>query len=142
MAKLLWRFSDVGAGFAQVVSVPDAEPLGSVNEVTKGWVAVASSGKRLGTRKRRKDAGALVASAAAGGGRIQRKKTYRGVGSPCTELKGKAKKACNERISACIREKRDEGIKQSQAVGMCVSMEREGRLRAGGKYIPTGSRRR
>jgi hypothetical protein len=42
----------------------------------------------------------------------------------------------NKRVSEKIRYLRDEGVSQEQAVGEALGMERSGRLRRHGKYIP------
>lgn len=52
------------------------------------------------------------------------------------------KRGKNSRISAKIKVLRDEGKDAEQAAGMAYGMEREGRLRSGGRYIRSRKSRR
>lgn len=57
--------------------------------------------------------------------------------------RGKIKsRAGRSRVSDKISVLRREGVPQDQAIAESMSMERAGRLRAGGKYIRTGKGRK
>jgi hypothetical protein len=50
----------------------------------------------------------------------------------------KGRSRVSEKISHLVR---SEGVPQKQAVAMSLNMERAGRLRRGGKYVPVGRHR-
>lgn len=54
----------------------------------------------------------------------------------------KRKSEKNKRVSEKISLLRREGEPEDQAVATALNMERRGRLRRGGKYIPSGRRGR
>lgn len=57
-------------------------------------------------------------------------------------MRRKHKKGSQSRVSDKISVLRHENVPEKQAVAMSLNMEREGRLRSGGRYVRKHSKRR